>query len=251
MVHALTHQTLSKGSPAFVWGCFFVFGRKNPQNVLMSPRIQIQPLNEHALTVSPAFAAESDVAERNAVIHQLSGQIESLALPGLVDNVPSFEKLALFFTDIPARMEAQSVLKSCEFASRTKSIDTRLHEIPVIYDGVDLPGIADHLSVSIAEVVAMHTGVEYVVGMIGFLPGFPYLLGMDSRLAMPRLATPRANVPKGSVAIGGAQTGIYPNASPGGWRLLGVTDVDLFDVTREEPSLLRAGDRVRFVVRGP
>jgi KipI family sensor histidine kinase inhibitor len=96
-------------------------------------------------------------------------------------------------------------------------------------------------------VVNLHSGGDYVVFMLGFMPGFPYLGGLPASIATPRLATPRTLVPAGSVGIAGAQTGIYPNASPGGWRLIGRTPVRLFDPRRSPPALLEAGEHVRFV----
>jgi KipI family sensor histidine kinase inhibitor len=113
--------------------------------------------------------------------------------------------------------------------------------------GPDLQRVADHAGLSTTDVIARHAVAEYTVAMLGFAPGFPYLLGLDAALATPRLATPRTRVPAGSVAIGGAQTGLYPQASPGGWNLIGRTDRVLFDPQRDPPALLAPGDRVRFV----
>jgi KipI family sensor histidine kinase inhibitor len=124
---------------------------------------------------------------------------------------------------------------------------TELHEVPVCYDGPDLDAVARLHSLSTDEVVRLHSGADYVVAVIGFSPGFPYLLGLPEALLTPRLATPRVRVPAGSVAIGGAFTGIYPNATPGGWHLIGRTELRLFDPHREPPSLLTPGDRVRFI----
>jgi KipI family sensor histidine kinase inhibitor len=126
----------------------------------------------------------------------------------------------------------------------------RLVEIPVRYggaDGPDLGEVAAHAGLTESQVVVLHASVEYDVYMVGFSPGFPYLAGLPERLAMPRRATPRVRVPAGSVAIGGLQTGVYPLASPGGWRLIGRTPLPLFDPRREPPVLLSLGDRVRFV----
>jgi KipI family sensor histidine kinase inhibitor len=106
--------------------------------------------------------------------------------------------------------------------------------------------VARHAGLEPARVVELHAAVEYRVYFLGFSPGFPYLGGMPEALATPRLATPRKRVPTGSVAIGGAQTGIYPMESPGGWRLIGRTSLPLFDTTKDPPALLRIGDRVRF-----
>ena len=128
--------------------------------------------------------------------------------------------------------------------------ESRAISVPVVYggeDGPDLPDIARHSGLSERQVVELHSSVEYVVWFLGFQPGFPYFGGLPEQLAMPRRAEPRLLVPAGSVGIGGAQTGIYPLATPGGWQLLGRTPLALFDPKRKEPVLLRSGDRVRFV----
>jgi KipI family sensor histidine kinase inhibitor len=122
-------------------------------------------------------------------------------------------------------------------------------EIPVCYGGEcgpDIAAVAEHAGLLRDAVIARHTAAEYTVAMLGFAPGFPYLLGLDPSLQMPRRATPRTRVPAGSVAIGGAQTGIYPRELPGGWHLIGRTPLVLFDPQRELPCLLAPGDRVRF-----
>lgn len=127
----------------------------------------------------------------------------------------------------------------------------RLIEMPVQYGGEagpDLAGVARHHGLSPREVVRLHSEAEYRVFFLGFLPGFAYLAGLPEALHTPRLATPRTVVPAGSVGIGGAQTGVYPCASPGGWRLIGRTARPLFDAAAQPPTLLQAGDRLRFVV---
>ena len=128
--------------------------------------------------------------------------------------------------------------------------ESREVSVPVVYGGEygpDLGEIARHSGLSEKQVVELHSSVEYVVWFLGFQPGFPYFGGLPEQLAMPRRAEPRLLVPAGSVGIGGAQTGIYPLATPGGWQLLGRTPLALFDPKRKEPVLLRSGDRVRFV----
>jgi KipI family sensor histidine kinase inhibitor len=114
-------------------------------------------------------------------------------------------------------------------------------------DGPDLASVAAFASCSEEDVIRLHTENVYRVYMLGFLPGFAYLGSVDPRIAMPRLGTPRLRVPAGSVGIAGAQTGIYPSEMPGGWRIIGRTSIKLFDPTRDEPSMLKAGDRVKFV----
>jgi 5-oxoprolinase (ATP-hydrolysing) subunit B len=126
-------------------------------------------------------------------------------------------------------------------------VDTHMIEIPVRYDGEDLQAVALACSLRIDEVVALHAAGAYSVAFIGFLPGFAYLDGLDARLHVPRRAEPRTRVPSGSVAIAGAQSGVYPFDSPGGWHIIGRTDVRMFDPDRQPAALLQPGDAVRFV----
>jgi inhibitor of KinA len=132
---------------------------------------------------------------------------------------------------------------------KRQQVPARLVEIPVCYDeefAIDLEDVARAAGIPASEVVNLHSGSEYRVSCVGFTPGFPFLSGMPKKLATPRRATPRKDIPVGSVGIGGAQTGIYPLRSPGGWNLIGRTPLRLFDPKGNPPSLLRAGDRVRI-----
>ena len=126
----------------------------------------------------------------------------------------------------------------------------KIIEIPVVYggdDGPDLDFVADHAGITEETVIALHSGTDYRVYMLGFSPGFPYLGGLDERIAAPRLKTPRVLVPAGSVGIAESQTGVYPNAGPGGWRIIGRTSVPLFDVNSSTPSLITPATKVRFI----
>jgi KipI family sensor histidine kinase inhibitor len=125
--------------------------------------------------------------------------------------------------------------------------DAALVEVPTVYDGPDLVDVARLWQMTTAEVVATHTGTEFTVGFCGFAPGFPYCTGLPPALHVPRLDAPRSRVPAGSVGVAGEFTGIYPSASPGGWRLLGRTDLTLWDGERDQPATLPPGTRVRFV----
>jgi len=127
--------------------------------------------------------------------------------------------------------------------------EPRSVEIPVIFDGVDLEDVAGHTGLSTRRVIELFTAAEYLVYFVGFSTCFPYLGGLPAQLATPRLAAPRKLVPAGSIAIGGSQAGVYPLPSPGGWRLIGRTDLPLFDVQAEPPAFLRMGDQVRFLER--
>ena len=143
------------------------------------------------------------------------------------------------------RNDVSAVL--CEEAADPASVQEQV--IPVCYGdtfGPDLNEVARHCGLTVDEVISRHAAGNYRVAMIGFAPGFPYLLGLDPALAMPRRDDPRQRVPVGSVAIGGAQTGIYPGELPGGWQLIGRTPVPLFDPNARRPSRLMPGERVRF-----
>jgi KipI family sensor histidine kinase inhibitor len=125
----------------------------------------------------------------------------------------------------------------------------RTIEIPVVYDGEDLDEVSALTGLPVEEVVAVHAGATYTAAFLGFAPGFAYLTGIDERLVVPRRDEPRVRVPGGTVAIAGPYSGVYPRETPGGWRLLGRTDAVLFDAQRDRPSLIEAGDIVRFVPR--
>lgn len=134
-----------------------------------------------------------------------------------------------------------------------EEITSRIVEIPVIYGGergADLKAVADFHHMTPERIIQQHTAPLYTVYMIGFQAGFPYLGGLPESLHTPRHATPRTRVPAGSVGIGGSQTGVYPFDSPGGWQLIGYTDLPLFDKHQSPPTLLQAGDQVKFVVAG-
>jgi KipI family sensor histidine kinase inhibitor len=145
--------------------------------------------------------------------------------------------------DLPALAQAVASLPADAAAARVG----RLVEIAVRYDGDDLPDVAARLGLDVAEVIARHAAPTYTVACLGFSRGFPYLEGLDAVLRLPRRDSPRARVPAGAVAIAADQAGIYPQAMPGGWHVLGRTDAVLFDETAEPPCLLAPGDQVRFV----
>ena len=173
-------------------------------------------------------------------------------IEGIVDMIPSFCALlinydprVISYGELKKRLE--DVLK-VDVAVETEP--AKVFEIPVCYDGEygpDLSNIAEHAGITKEEVIAIHSSSDYLIYMLGFLPGFSYLGGLDERIHIPRLANPRIKIPAGSVGIGGAQTGIYPLDSPGGWQLLGKTPVKTYDPDREVPILFEAGDYIRFV----
>lgn len=171
---------------------------------------------------------------------------------GVQEVLPGMNNLSLLFdpTQIDATELEMQVLSAWPLLAAA-SIQGRQIEIPVAYGGEagpDLADVAAHTGLTPAEVVRRHSGGEYVVYLLGFLPGFAFLGGLPPELATPRRVEPRTAVPARSVGIGGEQTGIYPLVSPGGWQLIGRTSVELFDPSAAEPTLLRPGDHVRFVV---
>jgi KipI family sensor histidine kinase inhibitor len=179
-------------------------------------------------------------------VHRLAAAVRTAALPGVVDVVPGYRTVLVTVAE-PAQLAAvRDVVPVLELGSPAATTAAAL-DVPVVYDGEDLGDVCRLTGLSADEVVARHTAVEYVVAFLGFTPGFPYLVGLDPALHVPRRATPRTAVPAGAVGLAGAQTGVYPSPSPGGWQLIGRTDVVLFDVARDPAALLAAGDRLRFV----
>ena len=172
--------------------------------------------------------------------------------PGVGEGLPGLTNLTLTFDPTAIDLDAlmARVLDAWPRLS-AKAVEGRLVEIPVAYGGEHGPDLADvaaHTGFTPAEVVRRHSGGEYVVYLLGVLPGFAFLGGLAPERATPRRAEPRTAVPARSVGIGGEQTGIYPLVSPGGWQLIGRTSLEMFDPAAEPPTLLRPGDRVRFVV---
>ncbi len=171
---------------------------------------------------------------------------------GVLDMIPAFCTLlinydprVLTFDEIKTRL--QHILKMDIKAGESRK---RVYEIPVCYGGEygpDLNNIAEHAGLTPEEVIEIHSSRDYLIYMLGFLPGFTYLGGLDERIHTPRLANPRLKISAGSVGIGGSQTGIYPLDSPGGWQLMGMTPVKTYDPNREVPILVEAGEYIRFV----
>lgn len=191
----------------------------------------------------------------NGEVRELWRAVERAAISGVVELVPTYRSLLVSYD--PLVIEADDLrVRLIEINRHKSDLDLgapRVVRVPTAYGGEfgpDLAFVARHTGLTDAEVVEIHTGTEYLVYMMGFSPGFPYLGGMSPRLATPRLATPRLTIPAGSVGIAQQQTGIYPMESPGGWQLIGRTPLRLFDAARRPPTLLEAGDSIRFVPIG-
>jgi len=182
----------------------------------------------------------------NALARAARDEIAARAFDGVEDLVPGARTLLVLLE--PGVEPSSGLLEMIEAQPREAASRVgSTHEVTTRYDGADLEDLARELALSIDDIISLHSGVEYTVGFIGFSPGFPYLMGLPAPLVVPRLATPRTSVPAGSVAIAGEYGGIYPSASPGGWRLLGSTDLVLFDESRDPPVTMAPGDRVRFI----
>ncbi len=212
---------------------------------------------------TPKFLAAGDRAivielgdeigvECNRRVHSLHTEIVRESLPGIIDTIPTYRSILVLYdvaqVSFNELLDRLSVLEGS--SPELPEENANVVHLPVLYGGdygPDLEYVAQNAEMEVDEVIELHSGTEYPVYMMGFTPGFPYLGGMSERIATPRLDTPRGVIPSGSVGIAEAQTGVYPIESPGGWRLIGRTPLRLFDVNRTPPSLIEAGDRVRFV----
>ena len=222
--------------------------------------LQFHPLGDAAIIVEVG-AQEAASATFIDEVLQAQQLLEEAKIPGVTEITTAFASVALFYDPSRVRqtdnvtifdsLEAQirEVLVNRVEQKATPDAQQQTTHVPVCYDpefALDLDNVAQQAGLSPEEVVRLHGSAEYRVGCVGFTPGFPYLVGLPAELATPRRASPRTAVPAGSIAIGGSQAGIYPVQSPGGWHVIGRTALRLFDPARETPSLLRAGDRVRF-----
>jgi len=213
------------------------------------PQPRYLPAGDRALVVELGDAIDPEVNRR---VHDLAQALERGGLPGLDEMVPTYRSLLVYYD--PARTDMEGLVQGIEGLrrdlGRVELARPRVVLLPTLYGdefGPDLDFVAQHNGLTPQEVVEIHSGTDYLVYMLGFSPGFPYLGGMSERIATPRLSSPRVEIPAGSVGIAEAQTGVYPVASPGGWRIIGRTPLRLFDPQAEPPSLLRPGDYVRFV----
>jgi inhibitor of KinA len=210
---------------------------------------QIVPLGDTAVVI--ALGEEIDVATHEKV-KAVAHLFDTNPLEGMVEYIPAFTTVTVIYDPLAITHErfTEHVRTLLEQAPPSSGgLVDRLVQIPVCYGGdfgPDLDAVSSHTGLPSEDVVALHGEPEYLVYMIGFAPGFPYLGGMSERLASPRRESPREKIPAGSVGIAGSQTGVYPIETPGGWQLIGRTPLRLFRPEVHDPSLLRTGDRVRF-----
>ncbi|MBI4002247.1 MAG: 5-oxoprolinase subunit PxpB [Nitrospira defluvii] len=190
--------------------------------------------------------------QTNELVLAFAVAVERATIPGVMEVVPTYRSATIYFDLLLT--DAATVTAQLRLLLETASPETEhtrtTHRIPVCYGaelGPDLIDVAERTGLTPSDVITLHTSVVYHVYMLGFSPGFPYLGTVPDRIVVPRLPTPRKRVAAGSVGIAGSQTGIYPQASPGGWRIIGRTPVRIFDLTRSQPFLVAAGDQVQFI----
>ncbi len=211
----------------------------------MKPRVV--PFGEAALLVELADEFQENVVGWARAIADTWESVFAFgpAVPAYTSALLRFDPLRIAATE--AERLANELLARGEFTTIAGNRARRVIEIPTTYDGPDLAATAERSQLSVEQLVALHSGREYTAYFLGFMPGFAYCGRVDPRIVAPRHERPRERVPAGTVAIADGQTGVYPLASPGGWQLIGRTELAMFDPTAAEPVRIRAGDRVRFV----
>ncbi|BCB02249.1 5-oxoprolinase subunit PxpB [Bacillus sp. KH172YL63] len=225
----------------------------------------IRPSGDHAVVIELGHAINQETHEKvKAVTHFLENQ----TIPWFVEIIPAFTTVTILYdpitiTDLnkpfqhtlPYSVVCAEIERMLSTLTVNGQHQSRVITIPVCYGGAfgpDLESVAHHHGMTEEEVIQIHTNGEYLVYMIGFAPGFPYIGGMSPDIATPRKESPRLKIPAGSVGIAGEQTGVYPIETPGGWQLIGRTPLKLFKPEQEhEPSLLKAGDQIRFKAISP
>jgi inhibitor of KinA len=224
--------------------------------------VKILSVGETAIVVEFGTGIHPELHRK---VKALTDYLEQASFPGMIEYVPAFSSVTVFYDPLKVKefTVGQGAVRdqSCyQIVSDrlanivAKLVDSvvnqpRVVKIPVCYGGdfgPDLTYVAEHNKVTVDDVIKIHASCQYLVYMIGFAPGFPYLGGMSERIATPRRSSPRSAIPAGSVGIAGTQTGVYPIATPGGWQLIGRTPVELFRPRENPPSLLQSGDMIQF-----
>jgi KipI family sensor histidine kinase inhibitor len=191
--------------------------------------------------------------EINNSVHYLKKSIIDKNIVGVTEIVPTYRSLLVFYNQsIISYRKLTKIIRSIDMKENKEDgvIDKKIRVVPCLYGGEygpDLQEMSNKLNMDVEQIINIHQSVDYKIYMLGFLPGFVYLGGLDKRIHMPRLDVPRTKIPARSVGIGGSQTGVYPMESPGGWRLIGKTPLDFYNPHREPPVLCKAGEYIRFV----
>lgn len=209
--------------------------------------MDIKRYSENSVTV---YLGDEISEDTNKKLVHLKNELEEMEIDGISEIVISYTSLIIYYDMLKTNgKNVEDILRKVDLDKLEKqSFEYNLVEIPVCYGGEFGPDLElfDDNGLSPEEVIKLHSDTEYLVYMLGFMPGFPYLGGLDERLFKARLDNPRTSIPAGSVGIGGKQTGMYPFTSPGGWNLLGRTPIPLFDEKREPQILYEAGDRIIY-----
>jgi len=206
----------------------------------------LKPLGDSALLITLGDEIDAHLNQR---VHALASLIDSSPLAGVVEAVPAYATLLVHYDPLALSYSqlADWIRARLDAVDSAAARAPRRIEVPTRYNGLDLEMVTASHALTTADVIRLHSGRDYLVYMMGFTPGFPYMGTLDEAIVTPRLETPRTLVRAGTVAIAGAQTGIYPLDSPGGWNLIGWTPLKLFDPAGELPFLFAPGDTVRFV----
>ena len=210
----------------------------------------ISPVGDRAISIDFGQVIDPTI---NRHIRQTIERIKELQLEGIIELVPTYCSLLVEYDAmLYSYSEICNIIEPTleEGMTDTTNELVTVVEVPTVYGGEfgpDLSFVASHNHLSEDEVISIHSGTDYLVYMLGFIPGFSYLGGMDPRIATPRLSSPRTLIPAGSVGIAGEQTGTYPSDSPGGWQIIGRTPVTMYDMSKAQAALLNAGDYVRYV----
>lgn len=210
----------------------------------------ISPVGDRAISIDFGQVIDPTI---NRHIRQTIERIKELQFEGIIELVPTYCALLVEYDAmLYSYSEICNIIEPTleEGMANTTNELVTVVEVPTVYGGEfgpDLSFVASHNHLSEDEVISIHSGTDYLVYMLGFIPGFTYLGGMDPRIATPRLSSPRTLIPAGSVGIAGEQTGTYPSDSPGGWQIIGRTPVTMYDMSKAQAALLKAGDYVRYV----
>jgi inhibitor of KinA len=214
----------------------------------MSNNSEIKPFGENAFLIE--WSEEISLYNHTQVT-AINNIIKERFKESIIETTPSYQSLAIYLKkDINTSLFIESINTILNETSLTNETRKREVHIPVSYDtefGLDLESLSELHNLSIESIIAQHTKPLYPVYFIGFLPGFPYLEGLNPMIATPRKEKPRSFVNAGSIGIAGNQTGVYPMDSPGGWNIIGRSPISFFDVQKDSPSLLKAGDLVKFM----
>lgn len=215
----------------------------------MYDKIKFLTAGDSAIVMEFGDTIEKEINARIAAVVE---NLKKKKIDGILDILPTYRSILINYDPVKISYgEMMDILKGLSKADSNKQSDeVRLIEIPTLYGGKygpDIDFVAKNAKLSEEEVIKIHSGTDYLVYMMGFIPGFTYLGGLDERIATPRLKSPRLKIDPGSVGIAGSQTGMYPLESPGGWQLIGRTPLKLFDDTKEPPVFIQAGDYIRYV----